>query len=51
MDFSIEKIAMLIKYIGKRQLREAVEVRNQEKIRKLGEKKTSNYLEYWKQTL
>ena len=43
MEFDIEKGAMLVMKSGNR-LKTGVELPNQEKIRRLGEKETYNYL-------
>ena len=44
MEFCIEKCAMLIMKGRKRQMTEGTELRNQEKIRTIGEKETYKYL-------
>ena len=44
MEFGIEKYTMLVMRNGKRHKTERIELRNQEKIRMLGEKKTYKYL-------
>ena len=44
IKFSIEKYAMLIMKIRKQHMKDGMELPNQEKIRKLGEKKTYKYL-------
>ena len=45
MEFGIEKCALLIMRSGKRQITEAIEIPNQERIRSLGEKETCKYSE------
>ena len=47
MESGIEKCAMLIMKSGKRYMTEGIELTNQEKIRKCGEKDTSEYLGIW----
>ena len=44
MEFSIEKCAMIVMKSGKRYLTGGMELPNQDKIRKLGEKETYKYL-------
>ena len=44
MEFGFEKCAMLVMKSGKRHLTDGMELRNQEKISTLGEKKTDKYL-------
>ena len=44
IEFDIEKCAMLIIKSGKRYMTEGIELPNQEKIRRLGEKATYKYL-------
>ena len=44
MEFGIEKRAMLIMINEKRQIREGIELPNQERIRMLGEKENHKFL-------
>ena len=44
MEYSIEKCVILIMKSGKRQMKEGIELPNQEEIRTLGEKETYKYL-------
>ena len=44
MEYGIEKCAMLIMKSWKRQMTEEIELPNQEKIKRFGEKKTYKYL-------
>ena len=44
MEFGIEKCSMLIMKSGKRQQTNGMELPNQDKIRKLGEKETYEHL-------
>ena len=44
MDFGIEKCAMLVMKSSKRHLTDGMELSNQDKIRKFGEKETYKYL-------
>ena len=44
MEFGIEKCAVLIMRSGKRKIMEGIELPNQEKNRKLGEKATYKYM-------
>ena len=44
MEFGIERCAMLVRKSGIRHLTDGMELSNQEKIRKLGEKETYKYL-------
>ena len=44
MEFDIEKCAMLVIKSGRRHSGEVIEIKNQEKIRTLGEKETNKYL-------
>ena len=44
MEFGIEKYAMLVMKSGKRHLTDGMELPNQVKIRRLGEKETNKYL-------
>ena len=45
MEFGIEKCSMQIMKNGKRRMTEGMELRNQDKIRTLGEKEIYKYLE------
>ena len=45
MEFGIGKCAMLKMKSGKQQMKERIEITNQEKIRTLGEKETYKHLE------
>ena len=44
MEFGIEKCAILIMKSGKRHMNEGMELPNQERIRKFGQKETCKYL-------
>ena len=51
MEFGIEKSPMPVMKGGMREIKEGIELRNQERIRTFGEKENYKYGEYWKRTL